>query len=142
MRRRFFDANAYSDATLRVVIYDNSAADGAHINIDDVRVASSVPQSESAMVFGFADSHAHPMSHLGFGERVIWGNADTPQTDCPGNEHSADGSRLATKGAGWTQPAITRMRSGGISTSTASPGSAASHEDPSALMSAELTSIE
>src|SRR5215218_3129121 len=29
-------------------------------------------------VWGFADLHAHPMSHLGFGGRLIWGLPDGP----------------------------------------------------------------
>ena len=65
----------------RYKIIDKSLA--GHINVDDFRVGDSVPASP-APVWGFVDTHTHPMIHMAFGggwsgspgqrNSLIWGS--------------------------------------------------------------------
>ena len=59
----------------RVVIVDESPK--GHINVDAVRFSRESPQERATPVWGYADYHTHPMTHLAFGAlkgvRTIWG---------------------------------------------------------------------
>ena len=60
----------------RYKIVDNSVT--GHINADDFRSGERLP-ADPAPVWGFVDTHAHPMVHLAFGSidpnsSIIWGS--------------------------------------------------------------------
>ena len=55
----------------RYKVVDNSVT--GHINVDDFRAGDSLPP-DPAPVWGFVDTHSHPMVHKAFGGGVIWGN--------------------------------------------------------------------
>jgi microsomal dipeptidase-like Zn-dependent dipeptidase len=67
----------------RIRILDDSPA--GHINVDYIRFTSDPPPAEKLPVWGYADYHTHPMTHLAFGatdkRRPIWGNPGTSYTD-------------------------------------------------------------
>jgi microsomal dipeptidase-like Zn-dependent dipeptidase len=60
-------------ARFRVV----DASKSAHINVDDIAVSKGAPAPRAPEVWGFADYHAHPTAHLGFGGLrgipTLWG---------------------------------------------------------------------
>jgi len=96
MRRAHFDAGSVVGQICRLRIVDNSTT--GHINVDDFRFQSSPPHSTmvkigeterlstiifngveydwDSPVWGLADLHTHPMSHLGLGRRVFHGQPD------------------------------------------------------------------
>ena len=92
MRRASINVSAHEGEMIRLVIYDEG---GAHINVDDIHVSNRLPKAQVPMVWGLADTHAHPMSHLGFGQRLIWGSPDETLVDGPGTDHGANESRFA-----------------------------------------------
>jgi microsomal dipeptidase-like Zn-dependent dipeptidase len=59
-------------------------------------------EGDGAPVWGFADLHAHPVSHLGFGGNLFWGRPDGPIDDALGwctSMHGAGGTGLFTSHA-------------------------------------------
>jgi hypothetical protein len=57
----------------RLAIIDSS--DQKHINVDDISMADSIVTDDPAPVWGFADAHCHPMSHLAFGGKDCLGES-------------------------------------------------------------------
>jgi hypothetical protein len=59
----------------RIKLVDDSAS--GHLNIDNIEFLPSAPAPRPTPVWGYADYHTHPMSHLAFGGlkgmRTIWG---------------------------------------------------------------------
>ncbi len=76
--------NCMAERTARVHIVDDAAGKGAHISVDYVRFTAQAPTPERVPVWGLADFHTHPMTHMGFGAlkgpRAIWG--------VPGNSYA------------------------------------------------------
>jgi microsomal dipeptidase-like Zn-dependent dipeptidase len=79
--------------TARLTIVDDATGAFGHINVDDVRHEVDDPSTRTlrvrraghtlyfdrnAPVWGFADTHAHPAHHLGFGGRMIVGDPSQP----------------------------------------------------------------
>ncbi len=58
----------------RIRIVDNSNRAWGHISVDDFRFAAAAPAPRPLRVWGFADTHAHPMNDLAFGGGVIQGS--------------------------------------------------------------------
>ena len=101
MRRDWFDASAFMGKNARVRIMDNSRV--GHLNVDDFQFQDVAPSSQlvsvglkqypavvqylgeyydwDAPVWGFVDMHAHPMSNLGFGQKLIHGQPDGGSSD-------------------------------------------------------------
>jgi microsomal dipeptidase-like Zn-dependent dipeptidase len=83
MRRVIFNAEQFAgeQACIRVI----DTAPSGHINVDDFQFSSDAPQTlpdeagggdPTAPVWGFADLHTHPMSHLAFGGVIFWGEVE------------------------------------------------------------------
>lgn len=72
-----------SGRRVRLVIVDDSPE--AHISVDHARLTVTPPRPEQGPVWGIADYHAHPMSHLGFGAlrgvHALWGRPGTTATE-------------------------------------------------------------
>ncbi len=107
MCRRRWEVNRLHDAATpvhaRIRIYDQASGDWGHINVDDIRFEDTRPEEEACAapktpLFGFVDTHAHPMNHLGFGGRwftgVPGGNWRTTNiaTDLPSDRDPAHGA--------------------------------------------------
>ncbi len=58
----------------RIRIVDNSSGPWGHINADDFRFGRVRPSDRPPRVWGFADTHAHPMNDLSFGGNVTQGS--------------------------------------------------------------------
>jgi hypothetical protein len=58
----------------RIRIIDNSREEWGHINVDDFRFGATRPPDRTLPVWGFADTHAHPMNDLAFGGNIIQGS--------------------------------------------------------------------
>jgi hypothetical protein len=58
----------------RLRIIDNSGGSWAHINVDDFRFGASRPPDRPQRVWGFADTHTHPVNDLAFGGNVVQGS--------------------------------------------------------------------
>lgn len=58
----------------RIRIVDNSGAAWGHINVDDFRFGKARPNDRQSRLWGFADTHAHPMNDLSFGGNVVQGS--------------------------------------------------------------------
>jgi microsomal dipeptidase-like Zn-dependent dipeptidase len=75
----------------RVRIFDDSAK--GHINMDYIRFTPERPPDSRLPVWGYADYHTHPMTHLAFGSNdkrhIIWGNPGGNYQD-----YVADQSRI------------------------------------------------
>lgn len=60
----------------RIKIVDDS--DAGHINVDWIQFTAAAPKPDNAPVWGYADYHTHPMSHLAFGAaqgiNLLWGS--------------------------------------------------------------------
>lgn len=85
MRRVVFHAEHLGGERARIQIVDNSTS--GHINVDDFQFTPQAPETlpddagggdPDAPVWGFADLHTHPMSHLAFGGVAFWGDLDGP----------------------------------------------------------------
>lgn len=96
MRREWWDVTALRGQNARIRILDNSRL--GHLNVDDFRFqdvrppvetvrigGTSYPATEyrngvyydwDSPIWGFADMHTHPMSNLGFGQKLIHSSAD------------------------------------------------------------------
>jgi microsomal dipeptidase-like Zn-dependent dipeptidase len=74
-QRVFAVPPAFAGRRARIVLVDDSR-DG-HLTVDYARLTAAPPQSERGPVWGIADYHAHPMSHLAFGAlrgvHTLWG---------------------------------------------------------------------
>ncbi|MEQ1762079.1 MAG: hypothetical protein ABL984_02930 [Pyrinomonadaceae bacterium] len=70
----------------RIRIVDNAREAWGHINVDDFRFGSTRPPDRVTPVWGFADTHAHPMNDLAFGGNLIQGSL-----------HARDGSTYASE---------------------------------------------
>lgn len=71
---------------LRIRIVDESTE--GYIYIDDFKISNlpgnpAVVYPQQKPLWGFVDMHTHPMSHLGFGRKIMHGTPDNPvnQTD-------------------------------------------------------------
>ncbi|HSS19009.1 MAG TPA: hypothetical protein VLL54_02950 [Pyrinomonadaceae bacterium] len=58
----------------RIRIIDNSREQWGHINVDDFRFGVTRPPDRAVPLWGFADTHAHPMNDLAFGGNLIQGS--------------------------------------------------------------------
>ncbi|HFE44551.1 MAG TPA: hypothetical protein ENJ18_03520, partial [Nannocystis exedens] len=106
MRREWWDVRSLKGSTLRIRITDNSSGSWGHINVDDFRFQAKAPNKTKvplgsrmiaqvhrhnfvpgdpasrgyvdwdAPVWGVADMHTHPASHLGFGKKLMFGAPD------------------------------------------------------------------
>ncbi len=75
MRQVVFEVPlAFRGKSGRIRIVDNSTAACGHINVDDFRFAASAPAPRTTRVWGFADTHSHPMNDLAFGGGIIQGS--------------------------------------------------------------------
>ena len=93
MRREIWDVGQHVGKTGRIVITDSSNTSWGHINVDDFRFSNQDPRPDlirvtsggftdfrdpDAPVWGFADTHAHPMANRGFGGVFIYGDVVGP----------------------------------------------------------------
>jgi len=72
----------------RLKIVDMSET--GHINVDHFQFLEAVPSMEPPPLWGFADLHCHPMVHLAFGGKLIWGKPTDPVQKlrhCDGGGH-------------------------------------------------------
>jgi microsomal dipeptidase-like Zn-dependent dipeptidase/lysophospholipase L1-like esterase len=84
MRRVAVNVGEYDGEQARIRIVDRST--GGHINADNFRFSTEQPvqsplveqRASSTPLWGFADLHTHPLSHLGFGGKLFWGKPDGP----------------------------------------------------------------
>jgi len=85
MQRVSFNAGWLAGERACIRVIDTSTS--GHINVDDFQFSAAAPQTlpaeagggdPGAPVWGFADLHAHPMSHLAFGGVIFWGQSDDP----------------------------------------------------------------
>jgi len=71
----------------RICISDDSAQ--GHINLDYIRFTPERPPDSRLPVWGYADYHTHPMTHLAFGSNdkrhIIWGNPGGNYQDYAGD---------------------------------------------------------
>jgi len=65
---------AWRGRQARIRIIDNSRESWGHINVDDFRFGATRPRDRALPLWGFADTHAHPMNDLAFGGNVIQGS--------------------------------------------------------------------
>lgn len=68
---------------VRIRIVDDSTV--KHIALDDIRFTENPPLKHRAPVWGYADYHTHPMSHLAFGAaqriNLLWGSPGCAYSD-------------------------------------------------------------
>jgi microsomal dipeptidase-like Zn-dependent dipeptidase len=106
MRREWWDVRPHRDKTLRIRIVDSASGSWGHINVDDFRFLETDPARTyislgpahvrsvalhafrrgdfsalghvdwDAAIWGVADMHTHPASHLGFGRKLMAGDPD------------------------------------------------------------------
>ena len=73
----------------RIRLFDDSAQ--GHINVDYIRFTPEPPSNLRLAVWGYADYHTHPMTHLAFGStdkrRIIWGKPGGNYQDYVNNPH-------------------------------------------------------
>ncbi|MEM6989777.1 MAG: membrane dipeptidase [Myxococcota bacterium] len=103
LRREWWDVTAQRGKTAKIRITDSKTGGWGHINVDDFRFQAKSPSKTimglgglfkqasmfqfrkgdanargyvdwDAPVFGLADLHTHPASHLGFGKKVMYGS--------------------------------------------------------------------
>lgn len=112
MNRQIWDVGSYAGLEARIRIVDESArAPFGHISVDDFRFTDQPPRvitvteggvavfrDPDAPVWGFADLHAHPMAHLGFGGRFFSGEPDGPMDRALSG--AADAERHGVGGTG------------------------------------------
>ena len=89
MRRMFWEMlpEYFKGKTFRIKIIDGQSDGWGHINADDFTFSNNPPTliagfyDADAPVWGFADTHTHPASYLGFGGSLVWGKLDGPAND-------------------------------------------------------------
>ena len=75
MRQIVFDVPAnLRGRRARIRIVDDGGGAWGHINVDDFRFGATRPSERPRRVWGFADTHAHPMNDLAFGGNVVQGS--------------------------------------------------------------------
>jgi microsomal dipeptidase-like Zn-dependent dipeptidase len=75
MRQIVFDVPAsLRGRRARIRIVDDGGGKWGHINVDDFRFGATQPAPRAPRVWGFADTHAHPMNDLAFGGNVVQGS--------------------------------------------------------------------
>jgi microsomal dipeptidase-like Zn-dependent dipeptidase len=102
--RYFFDLDEllnhqFASKTIRIHIVDNKNSSWGHINFDDLQQVASLDvftkinrdgftlfMDKDKPLWGFADTHTHPMNYLGFGGGFIYGSMfgplDRVMADC------------------------------------------------------------
>ena len=111
--------------TVRIVITDNSNIDPwGHINADDfqmrdcindllviTREGKTLHADNDHPVWGFVDTHTHPMAHLAFGGKTMTGGPDGPMevalatSQCVDNNHQPGGlGFISIQGYNWHLP--------------------------------------
>jgi hypothetical protein len=95
MYRYYFDLDEilnhqFTNKSMRIHIVDNSSTGWGHINVDDftfapdlnnyLRINRGFPLlvDKNKPVWGFADTHGHPMSQLAFGGKLMAGSVTGP----------------------------------------------------------------
>ena len=92
LRREWWDVRPHSMKTVRIRIVDEATGAWGHINVDDFTFQAHAPDAvpggstvirdgevwrdKDAAVWGLADLHTHPLSHLAFGLHVFAGAVD------------------------------------------------------------------
>ncbi|HEX2574688.1 MAG TPA: membrane dipeptidase [Polyangia bacterium] len=107
-RRAWWDVQTLKGRTVRIRIADESTGPWGHINVDDFRFQDASPLADTVNpdgtvtasvyygsdglyrdktfpLWGFADLHTHPMSHLGFGKKLVHGAPDGDPAQALGN---------------------------------------------------------
>ena len=101
MRRQWWSVGQFKGKSARIRIIDNSAK--GHLNVDDFQFPDLSPGLQTVTlgltnipaivtfegnyydwdspVWGFADMHSHPMSYLGFGQKLFHGQPDGGAND-------------------------------------------------------------
>jgi len=84
MRQEYWDVTALLHASraanrpLRARMKIIDASERGHINVDHFQFLDHLPEPDRPRVWGFADLHCHPMAHLAFGGKLIWGKPTDP----------------------------------------------------------------
>lgn len=131
MRRVFLPVREYIGTRALVRIVDASTT--GHLNVDDFRFHDDYPPDEvvelggreypayvetggyyydwDAPVWGFADLHTHPMSHLGFGYKVMHGRPDGPIWEALGDCNPTHGGPdlFDNHGGDYTRELVIKM---------------------------------
>ena len=81
MERVVWDVRDLQRKVAQVVVEDEG---GDGIVVDDIFDSKTAPRARPAPVWGFADTHAHPIAQLGFGRNVFVGGNDGPIADALG----------------------------------------------------------
>jgi len=85
MRRVIYSAGWLAGEQAAILVSDQGLS--GHINVDDFQFSATPPETlpieegggdPGAELWGFADLHTHPMSHLAFGGVIFWGRPDGP----------------------------------------------------------------
>ncbi len=107
MRRVSFHADNFAGERGCIRVIDNATS--GHINVDDFQFSAAAPETlpadagggdPEAPVWGFADLHTHPMSHLAFGGVAFWGESDGQlETSLPwcSPAHGVDGIGIGSQ---------------------------------------------
>ncbi len=66
-------ASSAAKVQLRARIKIIDASEVGHINVDHIQFLDHIPRAEPPPMWGLADLHCHPMAHLAFGGKLIWG---------------------------------------------------------------------
>jgi microsomal dipeptidase-like Zn-dependent dipeptidase len=93
------------------VVVEDEAGDG--ILVDDIFDASAPPPPRPPPVWGFADTHSHPVAQLGFGRNVFFGDTDgaigTALQSCEAaHGKNGDGGKAGVL-MGFTEPSFNRV---------------------------------
>lgn len=119
--RYYFDLDEllnhqYQNKTYRIHIVDNKTAGWGHINVDDIQLSADLSKylritkdgftllaDKDKPLWGFADTHTHPMNYLGFGAGIVYGSMfgplDRVMGDCtPVHGGFATGGASAVEG--------------------------------------------
>ncbi len=86
-RRAWADLSQFVGRLAKIAVVDD--VEDGHVQVDDIRFldadprpswieAGGVYRDQDAPVWGFADTHTHPAAHLGFGGRLLAGQAWAP----------------------------------------------------------------
>ncbi|MBI5787620.1 MAG: thrombospondin type 3 repeat-containing protein [Candidatus Schekmanbacteria bacterium] len=113
LRREVMEVAGLKGNTVRLVIEAGKVGDDNNANfaVDDIWVTDSSPDdyypnddvaAQKERVWGFADTHTHPMANLGFGEYLMWGDPRDIDSEnvlyesCGAGEHKS-GSMFAAR---------------------------------------------